>query len=83
MAFGLLVVGLILSGLGFIFMRRLTPEWAVVTIAGGSGLAAVGGRLFVEYVASRYGHVQVPTWMVLLILLALLAILPIAALWSH
>jgi hypothetical protein len=70
-------------GVGLLFRNNLTPEWLVAITMGGGAAFVIGGKLLVQAAASQYGQVQVPTWVVLLIVLALLSVLPIAALLNR
>jgi hypothetical protein len=83
LAAALLTGGLALFGLGLLVGNRLTPGWFIATAAGGGALLVIGGKLLLQAAVAQYGQTQVPTWVVLLIVLALLSVLPIAALLSR
>ena len=55
-------------------------EWLGVGVAAAGGLMLAGIRGLILFVVGRYAGVHVPTWVGLLILLALLAVLPAAML---
>jgi hypothetical protein len=72
--------GLALFGSALLFRNSLTPTWLVTVTASGGILSVVGAKLLLQAVILRYGQAQVPAWLVVLIVLALLSVLPIAAL---
>jgi hypothetical protein len=79
--------GLVLAGAGILaasapFVRSISSTSAAVGMVCGIALACFGARLLFRHLVVRYGQVHVPTWLGLLILLALLAILPLVAYFS-
>jgi hypothetical protein len=82
----LIAVVLVLAGAGVLVASALVgrshPTICVVLLACGAGAVGVGARLLSRHVVVRYGHVHVPTWLGLFILLLLLAILPLVAFFS-
>jgi hypothetical protein len=75
----LLSVGLTLTGItiGLSFPLRGQPgfEWLMVLAAGGLTLSVVGSQLTLERAMDHYGHVKIPKWATLAILLVLSAAL--------
>jgi hypothetical protein len=79
--------GLVLAGVGItvasaLFIRGAPSPSAGVVMVCGLVLIMIGARLLFRHLVVRHGQTHVPTWLGLLILLALLAILPLVAFFS-
>jgi hypothetical protein len=73
---GMLVAGSMLLG------RSGDVGWQLTLIGVGAALCGLGFRLSLGVFIDRYGSIHVPTWLGIVILLLMLAILPIVAIFS-
>jgi predicted tellurium resistance membrane protein TerC len=82
-AWGLVLAGLVISVASALFVRGVPSNSAGVVMVCGLVLIMVGARLFFRHLVVRHGQTHVPTWLGLLILLALLTILPLMAYFNE
>jgi hypothetical protein len=81
-ALSLTLVGVVIIGLWVAFFRASPPTATTVFLVGGVALVALGGRQLYWSLIRQYGQMQVPTWVVLVSLIGVVAFYALIYLFS-